>query len=39
MATPLSSLEQRGGPCRHWIKVENPESPAMKRAAEVDWSR
>jgi ATP-dependent DNA ligase len=29
----------RGGPCRHWVKVKNPESPAMKRTAEVDWSR
>jgi ATP-dependent DNA ligase len=28
----------RGGPCSHWIKVKNPDSPAMKRAAEVDWS-
>jgi bifunctional non-homologous end joining protein LigD len=29
----------RGGPCNHWVKVKNPNSPAMKRAAEVDWSR
>jgi bifunctional non-homologous end joining protein LigD len=29
----------RGGRCKHWIKVKNPDSPAMKRAAEVDWSR
>jgi bifunctional non-homologous end joining protein LigD len=29
----------RGGPCYHWVKVKNPDSPAMKRAAEVDWSR
>src|SRR5690349_15705222 len=29
----------RGGRCRHWLKVKNPNSPAMKRAAEVDWSR
>jgi uncharacterized protein (TIGR02246 family) len=28
-----------GGPCRHWVKVKNRNSPAMKRAAEVDWSR
>jgi bifunctional non-homologous end joining protein LigD len=27
----------RGGRCNHWIKVKNPDSPAMKRAAEVDW--
>jgi bifunctional non-homologous end joining protein LigD len=25
----------RGGRCKHWIKVKNPDSPAMKRAAEV----
>jgi hypothetical protein len=25
----------RGGPCRHWLKVKNPNAPAMKRAAEV----
>ena len=29
----------RGGRCLHWVKVKNPNSPAMKRAAEVDWSR
>jgi ATP-dependent DNA ligase len=29
----------RGGPCRQWLKVKNPDSPAMRRAAEVDWSR
>jgi ATP-dependent DNA ligase len=29
----------RGGRCNHWIKIKNPNSPAMKRAAEVDWSR
>jgi bifunctional non-homologous end joining protein LigD len=29
----------RGGPCSHWVKVKNRNSPAMKRAAEVDWSR
>jgi ATP-dependent DNA ligase len=22
----------------HWVKIKNPESPAMKRAAEVDFS-
>jgi ATP-dependent DNA ligase len=27
----------RGGRCLHWVKVKNPNSPAMKRAAEVDW--
>jgi ATP-dependent DNA ligase len=29
----------RGDPCRHWVKIKNPESQAMKRTAEVDWSR
>jgi bifunctional non-homologous end joining protein LigD len=29
----------RAGRCPHWIHLENPDSPAMKRAAEVDWSR
>jgi ATP-dependent DNA ligase len=26
----------RGGRCVHWIKVKNPNSDAMKQAAEVD---
>ena len=29
----------RGGRCAHWIKIKNPNSPAMKRAELVDWSR
>ena len=29
----------RGGRCLHWVKIKNPNSPAMKRAAEVDSSR
>src|SRR5260370_15019313 len=29
----------RCGRCTHWIKVENPASLAMNRAAEIDWSR
>jgi hypothetical protein len=29
----------RGGRCTHWIKVKNPASLAMNRAAEIDWSR
>jgi ATP-dependent DNA ligase len=29
----------RGGRCLHWVKVKNPNSPAMARAKEVDWSR
>jgi bifunctional non-homologous end joining protein LigD len=26
----------RVGPCKHWVKVKNPDSPAMKRAAEIN---
>ena len=29
----------RGGRCAHWIKIKSPNSPAMKRAELVDWSR
>ena len=29
----------RGGRCLHWVKVKNPNSPAMKRAELVDWSQ
>jgi bifunctional non-homologous end joining protein LigD len=29
----------RGGRCNHWIKIKNPNSPAMRRAGEIDWSR
>jgi bifunctional non-homologous end joining protein LigD len=28
----------KAGPCKDWIKVKNPKSPAMVRAKEVDWS-
>jgi ATP-dependent DNA ligase len=28
----------RGGRSPHWIKVKNPDSPAMTRAKEVEWS-
>jgi hypothetical protein len=28
----------RGGRCNHRIKDQDPKGPAMKRAAEVDWS-
>jgi bifunctional non-homologous end joining protein LigD len=27
----------RSGPSRDWIKVENPDSPAMIRAREAEW--
>jgi bifunctional non-homologous end joining protein LigD len=27
------------GRCRHWIKSKNPNAPAVRREAEVDWGR
>src|SRR5262245_48340217 len=27
------------GRCRHWIKSKNPNAPAVKREAEIDWGR
>jgi hypothetical protein len=30
--------EIKHGRSRHWIKVKNPDAPAMRRADEVDWS-
>ena len=29
----------RSGRSRHWIKVKNPNAPAVKREAEEDWGR
>jgi bifunctional non-homologous end joining protein LigD len=31
------SAPYRSGPSRDWIKVTNPDSPAMIRAREGDW--
>ena len=31
------SAPYRSGPSRDWIKVKNPDSPAMVRAREVEW--
>jgi ATP-dependent DNA ligase len=28
----------RSGPSRDWLKVKNPDSPAMIRAREAEWS-
>jgi bifunctional non-homologous end joining protein LigD len=39
LVSKLRDRVYRGGPCKHWVKVKNPDSPAMKRAAEVNWSR
>jgi ATP-dependent DNA ligase len=32
------SAPYRSGPSRDWIKVKNPDSPAMIRAREAEWS-
>ena len=29
----------RSGRCPDWIKSKNPNAPAVKREAEIDWSR
>ena len=29
----------RAGRSKHWIKIKNPKSPAVKREAEEDWGR
>jgi bifunctional non-homologous end joining protein LigD len=29
----------RSGRSRHWVKVKNPNAPAVKREAEEDWGR
>jgi bifunctional non-homologous end joining protein LigD len=31
------SAPYRSGPSRDWLKVKNPDSPAMVRAREVEW--
>jgi hypothetical protein len=31
------SARYRLGPSRDWIKVKNPDSPAMIRAREAEW--
>jgi bifunctional non-homologous end joining protein LigD len=31
------SAPYRSGPSRDWLKVKNPDSPAMIRAPEVEW--
>jgi ATP-dependent DNA ligase len=32
-------LPYRAGRSPHWIKVKNPDAPAVKREAEEDWGR
>ncbi len=34
----LSSIYRRGR-SRYWLKVKNPNAPAVKREAEEDWGR
>jgi bifunctional non-homologous end joining protein LigD len=29
----------RSGRSRHWLKVQNPAAPAVRREAEEDWGR
>jgi bifunctional non-homologous end joining protein LigD len=31
------SARYRSGPSPDWIKVKNPDSPAMRRAQEAEW--
>jgi ATP-dependent DNA ligase len=31
------SAPYRSGPSKDWIKVKNPDSPAMIRAREAEW--
>jgi ATP-dependent DNA ligase len=31
------SAPYRSGPSRDWIKVKNPDSPAMMRVKEAEW--
>jgi hypothetical protein len=36
---PEPPLHYISGCCRHWIKSKNPNAPALKREAEIDWGR
>jgi hypothetical protein len=37
LACPTAARTYWFGPSRDWLKVKNPDSPAMIRAREVDW--
>jgi len=39
LVSKRSDRPYRGGRSPHWVKVKNRSSPAMNRAAEVNWSR
>jgi hypothetical protein len=32
-------VEVEESPMGHWVKVKNPDAPAVKREAEEDWGR
>jgi hypothetical protein len=36
---PAKTLNERVAVSPHWIKVKNPNAPAVKREAEEDWGR
>jgi len=36
---PNRSYHEKPYASPHWLKVENPKAPAMKREAEEDWKR
>jgi hypothetical protein len=38
IVSKLLSAPYPSGPSRDWLKVKNPDSPAMIRAREADWS-
>jgi hypothetical protein len=37
IASKRLSAPYRSGPSKDWLKVKNPDSPAMIRAREADW--
>jgi len=37
--SPAEDLDRTGGRSPHWIKVKNPNAPAVKREAEEDWGK
>jgi ATP-dependent DNA ligase len=37
LASKRLSAPDRSGPSRDWLKIKNPDSPAMIRAREAEW--
>jgi len=37
--TLIGCGEPKNGPQAHWVKVKNPNAPAVKREAVEDWGR